>query len=375
MRWRRLLPHPTMAVALAAIATAGLAGCGAPPDPATRVLLPAPAPGGPTARGTFVRDPQGGLEQLAATGHLVAWTVRTPADRLPRSDHDYEVSGPLTLPHRTRLVVVDERGGPALEVDLGHRWVASLVGLRGAAGARSPQLALRTCADLAGHNCAAELLTLTPSAPLRITARGRGTLAESAASGRIDSGHRLLVGPAPSGRPCAPALRIARLDGSAPRTLPAITLDRPAYPICTRLADATIFGRYVFVTLDGHTQPSPETGDESLDGTTVVAFDLDAGPRARWHAVQHPYSYTPGGTSLALGPAITDRAMYWEATSDGQQLADTGTTNEVLGLNRVPLPTATQRQLRDRDATIADPSPRASRPRARSQPPTTRSTS
>src|SRR4051812_31617812 len=98
----------------------------------------------PTQRGVFVDDPKGQIERIAAIGHLVAWSVRTPADRLweePDPDSYYYPVRPLVLPARSRVVVADERGGQRLRLDLGKQWVNRLRMLRGPGGDAEPQLA------------------------------------------------------------------------------------------------------------------------------------------------------------------------------------------------------------------------------------------
>jgi hypothetical protein len=276
------------------------------------VLLGAPDPRAPTQRGTFIDDPQGQIERIAAVGHMVAWSVRTPADGLPKDDDVIDVSKPESLPERSTVVVVDERGGAPLRLDLGKRWVSRLRMLRGPHGDVEPQLAIEACVDRRARHCTSRLVTLA-AGPLRVVARSTGPRAAAAAAGRIDRGRRVLVGRerghAGGAGGCAPRLSLARPDGSHRHVLPAVRFASGLYAHCTRFDHAELHGRYAFAWVDGKSE-GQDFGE--IDGTTVAALDVDAGPRARWRAVQWPYRYPDGSTGWEIGPAVTDSAMYWE---------------------------------------------------------------
>jgi hypothetical protein len=284
--------------------------------PTEHVLLGAPAPHAPTQRGTFVDDPQGQIERIAAVGHLVAWSVRTPADRLPEDDADVDAETPLTLPEHSTVVVVDERGGEPLRLDLGDRWARRLRMLHGPRGDAQPQLAVESCVDRRGRRCTTQLVTLAAS-PLRIVARGTGPVPDAAVAGRIDRGRRVIVSRqrrlAGGAGGCAPRLFVAALNGSGRRALPAVRFDHGLYTHCTGFDRAELHGRYVLAWVHGESK-SRDFGE--IEGTTVVALDVDAGSRARWRAVQWPYRFSDGSTGWEIGPAMTDSAMYWEELDD-----------------------------------------------------------
>jgi hypothetical protein len=289
--------------------------------PATeRVLLGAPDPRAPTQRGVFVKDPRGQIEQIAATGRLVAWSVRTPADRLRKDNGDFTATSPLRLPERSSVVVADERGGAPLTIALGRTWVRRMRMLRAAGG--RPQLAIETCTDRKAKRCAAQLVTLT-ARPLRVADRSTGQEAREGVAGLVDGGRRVIAGPR---RGCIPRLSIAALDGSDRHQLPPVRYADDLYHHCTGFERAELHGRYVFAWVDGKS-----TGRDigEIDGTTVAALDAGAGPTARWRAVQWPYRYTAGSVGNEIGPGITGSAMYWE------ELNEDGTT---YSLERVALP-------------------------------------
>jgi hypothetical protein len=296
----------------------GVAAPARPPRPTPeRVLLGPPDPHAGTQRGVFVSDPRGQVERIAAGGRLVAWSVRTPAARLRDTDTGVESDSPLQLPDRSVVVVADERGGTPLKLDLGQRWVRRLRMLRGPQGNAAPQLAVEACADLEGRHCAAQLVALA-TRPLRIVNRSSGgRQAAAAVAGRVDEGRQVVAGSqrghdgGPGG--CAPRLSIERLDGTGRRALPAIRFRDALYTHCARFERAELHGRYAFAWIDGKAT-GPDTS--GLEGTTVVALDVDAGPQARWRAVQWPYRYSDGSTGYEIGPAITDAAMYWEEIDD-----------------------------------------------------------
>jgi hypothetical protein len=270
--------------ALAAGACVAGVACGADGTddrpPTEHVLLAAPDPHAPTQHGVFVDDPQGQIERIAAVDHLVAWSVRTPADRLREDDADLDVASPLRLPER--------------------------------------------CVDRGARHCTTQLVTLAVG-PLRVVRRATGP---SAVAGRI-GGRRVIVGSHPGhgggAGGCAP--RLANLDGTARRSLPAVQFDGGLSTHCTRFDHAELHGRYAFAWIDGKAEEQDLTG---LEGTTVAALDVDAGPRARWRAVQSPYRSSTGSTGWEIGPAVTESAMYWEELDDE--------SNTITSLQLVALP-------------------------------------
>jgi hypothetical protein len=301
------------------------------PPSTEHVLLGAPDPHGPTQRGVFVDDPQGQIERIAAIDHLVAWSVRTPADRLREDDADLDAASPLRLPERSIVVVADERGGEPLRIDLGRRWVRRLRMLHGPGAEAEPQLAAESCVDRAVHRCTTQLATLA-AGPLRIVSRATDPSAVAAVAGRIDGGRRVIVGPRPGhtggAGGCAPSLAIAGLDGTGGRALPAVQFAGGLYTYCTRFDHAELHGRYAFVWIDGKAEAQDLDG---LEGTTVAALDVDAGPPARWRAVQWPYRSSAGSTGLEIGPAVTRSAVYWEEIDDDNT---TTTSLELVALPR-----------------------------------------
>jgi hypothetical protein len=297
------------------------------------------------ASGVFVKDPRGQIERIAATGHLVAWSVRTPADRLPPTDASVITDQPRTLPRQSEVVVADERGGARLRLDVGRRWVSALRMFRDAA--RRPQLAIKSCTDLKARTCAVEVVALA-TAPLRATRRSAGDAASAA--GRIDLGRELVVG---GGRACA--TRLSVIDGARRRALPRLRFDGGLYNRCTRFDHAELHGRYVLAWLDGKSAGDPDTS--GLEGTNVAALDLAAGSRARWRAVQAPYRYSDGSVGLELGPAVTDRALYWEEldldSGRTSSLALVALPRDVLHAPRSSTPTTADPIARD-DGTACD---------------------
>jgi hypothetical protein len=315
-------------------------------SPTEHVLLGAPDRHAPTQRSTYVDDPQGQIERIAAIGHLVAWSVRTPADPLRKDDADVEAESPLSLPERSTVVVVDERGGEPLRLDLGRRWVSRLRMMRGPGGDVEPQLAVESCVDRGAHHCTAQLVTLS-AGPLRMVRRSTDPSVIAAVAGLIDGGRRVIVGRqrghAGGAGGCAPRLSIAGLDGLGRRLLPAVQFDGGLYTHCTGFGHAELHGRYAFAWIDGKAGGKDLGG---IAGTTVAALDVDAGPRARWRAVQWPYRYSDGSTGLEIGPAVTHSAMYWE------ELDDEGTSS----LELVALPRDLLHAPRDgKTPTTADP--------------------
>jgi hypothetical protein len=316
-------------------------------SPPERVLLGAPDPHGPTRRGVFVDDPRGQIERIAAIDHLVAWSVRTPADRLREDDADLDAVSPLRLPERSVVMVVDERGGAPLRLDLGRRWVSRMRMLHGPDGDARPQLAVESCVDRRARHCTTQLVTLA-AGPLRTVGRGTGPAAAAAVAGRIDGGRRVIVGRhrghAGGAGGCVPRLSIADLDGTGRRLLPAVAFDGGLYPRCTGFDHAELHGRYALAWIDGKAVGKDLGG---LAGTTVAALDVDAGPRARWRAVQWPYRYSDGSTGLEIGPAVTPSALYWEELDD---------EDGVFSLKLVALPRdLLHAPRRGRTPTTADP--------------------
>ena len=196
--------------------------------PAEHPLLGPPDPAAPTRRGVFLKDPKGHVERIAAGGHLVAWSVRTPADKLAGDDDDVrgEVP-PKRMPTSTKVVIVDERAGAPITVDLGRRWVSQLRMVRGPGGPAEPQLAVESCGKRVSSSCTVELLTLSPSAPLQVTARRGGADAAAAIAGSLDSGRRLQVRPR-KGRSCAARISVREHDGIE-RRLPRLPTNGGAY--------------------------------------------------------------------------------------------------------------------------------------------------
>jgi hypothetical protein len=210
------------------------------------------------------------------------------------------------MPTASQVVIADERGGPRLTVDLGRRWVSALQMLHGPGGRAEPQLAIKSCAEPAESSCQDELLTLTPQAPLTVTKRISGEEATAAVAGRLDRGRRVQRPPNARGK-CAVALTVREPDGST-RTLPRLPARAREYRRCKGLEHEQIAGDHVYAWIrraaPGH----------DFEATFVYAFDLAAGPSARWHERYRPYRYTPGSYGWALGPGTTDRGQYWLET-------------------------------------------------------------
>jgi hypothetical protein len=311
-----------VAVAAGASACGGAGGEGvgprttsAPAPSAERPLLGAPDPSGPTTRGVYLQDLHGQVESLAAGGHLVAWTVRTPADG---TDYGVTSSHPIRWPASTELVVADERGGTPMTIDLGRRWVSGMRMLRGARGPAEPQLAVRSCGSHRRASCRVELLTLTPAAPLKVVARRVGGAEAAAAyAGTLDGGRRLAI--ATGGTSCRQRLRVGA------RMLPPLPAHEDGgYPHCVGVVDRLIAGRYAFVWIH-RTAPA-----HHFETHVVYGIDLAGGARAAWHDVQHPFRGSDGSTGIAAGPAVTDRALYWEELDED----GTGYSLEQVALPR-----------------------------------------
>ena len=308
--------------------------------PTERPLLGPPDPAGPTERGVFLKDPDGQVEAIAAGGHLVAWTVRTPADAIPVDENERGPEGrPTRLPTSTKIVIADERGGAPITVSLGRRWVSRLRMVRGAGGPAEPQLALESCASRARSSCEAELLTLTPAAPLKVTARSGGPDASAAVDGFLDSGRRLDVA-ARKRRSCAARLSVRETETGRARALPPLPKRDRTYTRCDGLIRRLIFGNYAFAWVK-RTAPRND-----FEAHFVYGIDITAGPSARWRQVYRDYRYTPGSVGFAIGPAATDSALYWEETDSEAE--------STYSLEQVALPRDVQRD-RSADTPSVEP--------------------
>jgi hypothetical protein len=334
-------------VVLVALGGLALAGCGgrasvqqAPNAPPTEhPLLSAPDPAKPTERGAFLNDPKGQVERIAAGGHLIAWSVRTPADTIRESGGEFGQLPPVRMPTSSKLVIVDERGGTPLTVELGRRWVSKLRMIRGGGGPAEPQLAIKTCPTRKESGCRAELLSVTPDAPLKVTARIGGADAAAAVHGYLDTGRRLEVA-ANQRTSCRPRLTVRDRNGAV-LTLPRLPERSGSYPRCRGLVGRFIFGNYAFITVQRENPKLDFTAD------TVYGIDLTKGSNARWRAVYAPYRVTPGSAGVALGPGVTDRALYWEETDDSTEL--------TYSLNQVALPRDIERDPTRDTPTTSDP--------------------
>ena len=271
------------------------------PPPATeRPLLGAPDPAGATQRGVFLKDPKGQIERIAAGGHLVAWSVRTPADTHRNRGGEW-FTPPKAMPDASKVVIVDERGGAALSVELGRRWVAQLRLVRGPGGPTEPQLAVRSCASRTEKRCTDELIALTADMPPLVAGRTTGVDATAALEGRLDSG-RLLGA---DGKSCAARLSVREPNGTR-RTLRRLPGRHREYTRCRGIGTLLIYGRYAFASV------MREWPRYSFDAEFFYGIDLAAGPSARWTEVARPYRGTEGGAAIGIGPAVTDQALYWE---------------------------------------------------------------
>ena len=144
-----------------------------------------------------------------------------------------------------KIVIADERGGTPITVDVGPRWVSRMRMLRGPGGPAEPQLAVESCASRSRSTCTAELLTLTPAAPVQVTARTGGPDASAAANGSLDSGRRLEV-KSRKRRSCTPRLSVREQAGGPARTLPRLPVHDNLYTRCNELTDTLVFGNYAF---------------------------------------------------------------------------------------------------------------------------------
>jgi hypothetical protein len=325
---------------LVLIAAAALSGCAEAESeetslspPATEEpLLGAPDPDGPMQRGVFLKDPNGQVQRIAAGGHLVAWSVRTPAAKR----HDEDDGRPQALPKSSKVVIVDERGGPVLSVDLGRRWVAALRMLRGVDGPAEPQLAVRACRTRKVLSCRDELLTLTAEPPLKIVRRSGTTEATAAIKGDLDSGRWLRS----SNRSCTASLTVQDVGGTV-RTLPALPARDKEYTRCDGLDSRRIYGRYAYA---GVRRTDPKL---NFEAEFLYGIDLTAGPSARWTEVARPYTGTDGGATIPLGPVFTDNALFWESYDTVEE--------SVYSLQRVALPQHIQQPQSTKTANTSDP--------------------
>ena len=53
-------------------------------------------------------------------------------------------------------------------------------------------------------------------------------------------------------------------------------------------------------------------GVHGYSSASVYGIDLDGGGPARWHCVITADTASDGGGSYDFGPAVSDRALYWE---------------------------------------------------------------
>lgn len=303
--------------------------------PTERPLLGAPDPSGPTTRGVFLEDPLGQVESIAAGGHLVAWSVRTPTDdTYSKSDRD-----PIKFPKTSKVVVVDERGGAPLKLDLGRRWVTGLRMLQGAGGAAEPQLAVSSCGSRKPASCTSELLTFgapagatspTPAAsspaaeappapadaqtPVAVIRREAGAVAKYAASGVSDRGQRIVAAKraklSSGRRACLPRLSIRNDAAGTNRRLRALPPSEDWYARCKGMNERLLVGNYAFAWVR---REEPKLG---LEADFVYGLDTTAGPKARWREVQRPYRYSDGSTGFEVGPGVRGDALFWEETND-----------------------------------------------------------
>lgn len=299
------------AAAAAVSVTAGLTARAdeppALPGPAAeQVLLPAPDPAAPTARGVFVRDPEGQILDLAAAGHLVGWTVRTPAAPLIADDGDRR----FTMPTGSAVIVADERGGPALRIDYPGMGISDIKMLAaGPGGPAAPQLAVVSCSSAKASSCRAELLTLTPAAPVSVVERTTGTLADVAEW--TSGGKRLIIkrrtNPARAAS-CKAPVRLADMATGKTRRLPDVPLRDEDHPRCRGVSTGWIAGRFALIEV---LRLDPEY---SIDADYVYALDLTAkGKQRRWRLIDQTGSYTDGsGANWSIGPAINGETLYWE---------------------------------------------------------------
>ncbi len=329
MRPPLLLIAPLVAVAAVAIGGGLQAVAQDMPLPTTQqVLLGAPDPAGPTARGVFLRDPDGQVERLAAVGHLVAWSVRTPADPLALSSD----RRPVTFPTGSQVVIADERGGATLAVDFPGRWVHGLQAFRGPGGASEPRFAVESCTSKLDASCSVEVLALSPDAPLVLHSRTHDLLSNAAYAGRIDSGRRLVIGKRKGKgkgkhKACLPRLSVRTLGTSDERVLPPLPTRDESYPACDGIWAPFIYGRYAFASV--------WRSERKYDLTAEYVYGIDLSRAVpRWYLIHVPTTISGGSAGFAVGPAVTDHSVTWESLdSEGPS---------AYSLDQVDLPAGVQ---------------------------------
>ena len=79
----------------------------------------------------------------------------------------------------------------------------------------------------------------------------------------------------------------------------------------------------------------------------LYGIDLTAGPSARWTEIARPNSWTDGGSTVALGPVLTDDALFWEPYDTVEE--------SISALERVVLPQDLQPPQSTPTANTSDP--------------------
>jgi hypothetical protein len=308
--------------------------------PPTQPLLGAPDPAGPLANGSFVDDGDGQIEDLVATGHLVAWTVRTPADVADPG----KTAKPVLFPTSTELVVADERGGTPLIVEFPGRSISGLRAFRGPGGPTDPRLAVRSCTGKATSTCTVEVLALTPDAPVALRSRTSDPSSAAALLGHVDSGQRLVLGKKGrrgKGDACVPTLSVRPLAGGHTRRLPKTPTDS-FYDGCDGFVGTFIYGHYVFATV------SRDARGYGTGADFFYGYDLSAGKKARWREVTRTLGYAEDGDDQEYGPGVTDHGLYFVGVAVGED-------ETTRFLHEVLLPRDVQRKLGKHDLQYADP--------------------
>ena len=304
---------------LGGLSTAGTSKPEIERPPAEDVLIGAPDIDGPTSRQVFLRDPAGQVDRIAAGDHLVAWTVRTPADGTrPGGDEP----DPVVFPNATKVVVVDERSLARVTLDYPGRWVDAMRFVHGPSGLDDTQLAVHSCSSRKTASCTSELISISSGRTVAVARRSQGPDADGALRGQYDGGKRLLAGEHPPRGACVPRLSVEDATTGDVRHLPALPADG-GFPKCTGLSRLMLDGHYAFAWIDGD---EPKFG---WSRTVVFGLDLLGGSRARWRGVQTPYRYTDGSTGYAIGPAVGRDDLVWEELDDDQR---------SYSLSRVELP-------------------------------------
>ena len=96
--------------------------------------------------------------------------------------------------------------------------------------------------------------------------------------------------------------------GAPARALPPLPARDRTYTRCEGLSGRLIFGHFAFAWVR---RSAPR---DRFEADFVYGIDLAAGPSAQWRQIYRPYRSTEGSTGFAFGPAVTDRALYWEET-------------------------------------------------------------